>query len=797
MSAESITCRWLLVVVMVLVVACSGAFADRIIYVDDDATGANNGTSWTDAYTFLQDALADANSAEKPVEIRVAQGVYKPDQSRNQLLGERRASFHLINGVSLTGGYAGLAETDPNARNVGLYETILSGDLNGDDIDVNDPCDMLLVQFNRGDNSDHVVKGSDTNASAILDGFTITGGHLMAVSMGPPTGGAGMYIASGNPTIINCTFRGNAASQAGGGMYNIAGSPMLIDCMFEDNYAEFGAGMYNSTTMYLPQRSKPILINCSFSGNYSGREGGGMYNFKSDPNITNCVFSHNFALSYGAGIYNSYSNTELINTSFIENTAGSGGGIYSEDNSNLMLSDCVLRKNIAKLGGGGMCNADANSILLTNCLFSDNSAEQAGGGLAGSGNKATLVNCTFSGNKVYWESTNFSKGGGFHAFGDSVLINCTFCGNWAQQGRAISQYSLSELRLTNCILWDGGNEILINNPSTLVVAYNNIQGGMEGESNINADPCFVEPGYWVDMIDRNTVVEPNHPHAIWVEGDYHLKSQAGRWDPVSKSWVQDDVTSPCIDAGDPNSDWGDEVWPHGGRINMGAYGGTREASMSVEPQAMFLPRVAYIYGNDMDAAESFQALFVSYGCSTELIKLSEAAVTALDSYDLIVIGNDTGFTSSWGDTETVAAIEASGKPVVGIGEGGYAFFGKLGLSVGWPNGAHGNRNSIAVIDQNNPLFSEPYPIYLPEDGTLQLYTETEHVGLYLWPVPETVTVLGSEVDNPGYYPLALENDRYLLWGFEDSAQNLTETGKKLLVNTVIRTANAAWEMQTN
>ncbi len=121
----------------------------------------------------------------------------------------------------------------------------------------------------------------------------------MAVSMGSPTGGAGMYIASGSPTIINCIFTGNAASQAGGGMYNIAGSPTLIDCKFENNYAEFGAGMYNFTTMYLPQRSKPTLINCSFNGNYSDRKGGGMYNFKSDPNLINCTFNHNFALVYG------------------------------------------------------------------------------------------------------------------------------------------------------------------------------------------------------------------------------------------------------------------------------------------------------------------------------------------------------------------------------------------------------------------------------------------------------------------------------------------------------------------
>jgi len=79
-----------------------------------------------------------------------------------------------------------------------------------------------------------------------------------------------------------------------------------------------------------------------------------------------------------------------------------------------------------------------------------------------------------------------------------------------------------------------------------------------GPGNIEADPLFADPN----------------------NGDYHLKSQAGRWDPNSQGWVKDDVTSPCIDAGDPMSPIGYEPFPNGGRINMGAYGGTTEASKS-------------------------------------------------------------------------------------------------------------------------------------------------------------------------------------------------------------------------
>jgi len=183
-----------------------------------------------------------------------------------------------------------------------------------------------------------------------------------------------------------------------------------------------------------------------------------------------------------------------------------------------------------------------------------------------------------------------------------------------------------------------------------------------------------------------------------------------------------------------------------------------------------------------------------YGCSTTLIKLNDVPATPLDSYDLIIVANDTQHENIWSDPNTVAAIEDSNKPVIGLGEGGYTFFGELELSIGSPNGTHGSQNSIEVIDPNCSLYSTPYSIDIPEDRALQLYTETEHVGLYLWPtIPESVTVLGGEVDSVNYFPLAMQHNRYLLWGFTESPQKMTEIGKTLFINVVIWTANKAWE----
>jgi len=108
-------------------------------------------------------------------------------------------------------------------------------------------------------------------------------------------------------------------------------------------------------------------------------------------------------------------------------------------------------------------------------------------------------------------------------------------------------------------------------------------GGWLGQGNIKADPLFAGRGRWVDGKDPNLTVRADDPGAVWVMGDYHLQSQAGRWDPRLCSWQQDLTTSPCIDAGDPATPVGREPTPNGGIVNLGVYGGTVEASRSVLP----------------------------------------------------------------------------------------------------------------------------------------------------------------------------------------------------------------------
>lgn len=606
---------------LMVLLAASGA-AGRIIYVDGHASrGANDGSSWADACNYLQDALADANASPKPVEIRVAQAIYKPDQGASQTPGDRNASFQLIDGVTLKGGYAGFGEPDPNARDIEAYETILSGDLADNDIPVADPCD-LLTEPTRADNSYTIVTAGPCSTSTVLDGFTVSCGNAIrdrhpldqrgtalivwAASAFAPScpsivdctfvhnsayiGGA-LYVLGGCPKLTRCRFLRNAATRGGallnsaireGGEYESGCQFLLKECVFASNHAvDAGGGMYISG-------GSPDIIGCTFEDNRA-RSGGGMYNDSSSPTVANCTFSSNSASGYGGGMHNeSLSNPTIINCTFIGNSASYGAGMSNQHSSYPVAADCVFMMNQVYNGyGGGMHNSHRGDPTLTRCTFSANYAS-LGAAMFCEGSNPTLTNCVLSGNRADYHFPGhtspppwFANGGAIFC-GDSnlTLANCTLSENRASEGAVMCHIGGGVTMLTHCILRDGDDEIVNAGGSTANVAYSNVRGGWPGESNIDADPCFVDPGRWVNAGDPNQIAEPDDPNPVWVDGDYHLKSQAGRWDPKTLSWVKDDVTSPCIDAGDRMSPIGHEPFPNGGIINMGAYGGTVEASKS-------------------------------------------------------------------------------------------------------------------------------------------------------------------------------------------------------------------------
>jgi hypothetical protein len=152
----------------------------------------------------------------------------------------------------------------------------------------------------------------------------------------------------------------------------------------------------------------------------------------------------------------------------------------------------------------------------------------------------------------------------------SIYDHCTISGNDGGYAGAAFRFVDSNVIITNSIVT--GNlpeQIVVDNGNEPLVRYSNIEGLWDDIGNIDVDPHFAMEGQWIDGTE---------PYGIWIDGDYHLKAWAGRWDPILMDWMFDVFTSPCIDAGDPDAPFSIEPQPNGERINMGAYGGTNQAS---------------------------------------------------------------------------------------------------------------------------------------------------------------------------------------------------------------------------
>jgi hypothetical protein len=424
----------------------SFSVANTVVYVNADATGANNGSSWANAFTDLQSALAVACSG---AEIWVAAGTYKPTTGT-----DRNISFSMKNGMAIFGGFNG-TETQLSERDWVNNVTILSGDIG--------------TIGNNADNSYHVIFNNNNglDGTAVLDGFTISAGNADRL-IAPRERGGGMYNNNSSPMVSNCTFQHNAANSFGGGMYNDNASPSLTNCTFSENTANYssgdgdGGGMYNNN-------SNPILANCTFTGNNSD-QGGGMHNFASNPNLSNCSFSANHS-KIGGGIYNVGSAPILTNCTFSNNMAtGNAGGMYNVS-SNPILTNCTFAGNTAFDGGGIFNSISAPSFV--NCIFSGNTAGNNGGGLFNANSNHSLFNCTLSGN------TAGTSGGGLHNFNFSPS-------------------------LTNCLVWNNrangvtgsADANMSNEGATPVISYSLLQGhNPGGTGNLDGIANAANPNY--------------------------------------------------------------------------------------------------------------------------------------------------------------------------------------------------------------------------------------------------------------------------------------------------------------
>lgn len=337
------------------------AYAAGVIYVDDDSTCTSScGGSWTSAYPNLQSALAVASSGD---EIWVAEGVYYPDEGTGQTDNDIHSIFTLVNGVSIYGGFVG-DETMLSQRDATENRTILSGDIDKNDINTDGNNIAETYADIQGVNALHVTLGSFTDSTTVLDGFTITAGYApggyasSTVAWVDSGNGGGMLIINGSPMLFHLIFSGNVAYVNGGGLfsgldasYPGTSNPTLTDIAFNGNYAVYGGGMFNLS-------SSPSLANFTFSNNTAGW-GGGLYNKWGDPALVNLTLSENNASNQGGGMFVETGNPTLTNVSFSGNTASTeGGGMYNY-NSHPTLINTMLANSTS----GGDCVNNLNSSL--------------------------------------------------------------------------------------------------------------------------------------------------------------------------------------------------------------------------------------------------------------------------------------------------------------------------------------------------------------------------------------------------------------------------------------------------
>jgi hypothetical protein len=481
---------------------CSPTVQARTIFVDAVAVGANNGTSWTNAYRELQSALGIAMTGD---EIWVAAGTYRPDFGATAGIhtGDQCASFTLKNGVAVYGGFEGAdsagypgGETQRDQRDPVAHETILSGDLLGDDVtdpeavpcisDQTVPPDPACARFDvngsgkvdgsdlmMSDNSRHVVLASNCESSAVLDGFTVTAGFTIDSNTTCGSYGGGMRIVGSiaSPTIRNCRLVANAAIW-GGGLY--------------------AAGL-----------GGPGISNCVFTRN-RGLEGGGGVEIQVGGTITDCSFLQNRS-EFAAGAYTYGDGLVMTRCTFVENRADRDGGGMANYQSTVNVRDCVFRSN----SPSAVCNFFSAHPTFVGCQFLANwtfplvpgiGVDADGGGVRNIvGSTATVVNCVFVGNH------SASSGGGLSGRGDggATVINCTFVENTSVDGgAAVASVDNGPVNVHNSILWGDSIEGVASQQApvdgNVPVTYSCVQDRTAGDGhvfsgvgNTDLDPFFV------------------------------------------------------------------------------------------------------------------------------------------------------------------------------------------------------------------------------------------------------------------------------------------------------------------
>lgn len=448
------------------------------VFVNQSATGANDGSSWDNAYTDLNTAIDNTESGD----LWIASGNYTPGGATN--------SYRITKNLNLYGGFDG-TETSLEDRNLTVNVTVLDGDQLGNDLDFN--FDTLLKE----DNSRHIIWIDSLLDNVTIDGFVIKNGFTLDdgdLDL-EERAGAGIFAYSGID-VMNVSFENNFA-RAGAAAY-VAGNITPIEASsFDFISVTKSSASSQSAGIFTGNLNDVYVANSQFVGNLTSR--GAFYPLRCNGVlVTNCSFRENISGGFGGAFFIWNNNNVIIeNSEFIDNAGSNGGVCYIDgreaitDADNVIIRNCTFEGNSATSGSGGAVNTWEMSITVENCSFDGNTAPGgSSGALALNGNSGDDATINVTNNTF---TDNFAGFGGalgcYNANGIITIDNNDFTENGAATsgGAAINAFGPNVTYTNNTFSQDsarfGGALATQNNTTTVSLISNDFIGNL---TDVNA-----------------------------------------------------------------------------------------------------------------------------------------------------------------------------------------------------------------------------------------------------------------------------------------------------------------------
>lgn len=620
---------------MILAFIATGAFAE--VYVDAAlATGANDGTSWANAYQGaggLQAAIDDGSG-----DIHVAAGTYD--------------AIVLASGAVVLGGFN-----------------------NGDALADRDPVTKVAI-IDGGGAATCVV--ADAVQNTVLDGFTLQNG-VSTVTVGTATVGGGIFARSldATNTMQNLVVRNCSATGSGGGLYLTASTLVLADCVFDNNTTGgSGGGAYigncagltvsdcaftnNETTAASTHgggasvvSGTVVLSGCTVADNVAVAGGGGVFTMSANFTATGCTFSGNKGSWIGGGLcMNAEGPWTVTDCTFIGNSAQGGGLRISGNNTandTATVSGCTFTDNVGAGNSASGIHLNANdAVLVTDCVITGGTGTRGAILVDNCAKRQKIVNCLLQGNA--------GSIGALFVAGPADVVNCTLAGNTATNQTVVVWGSNSKLNMLNCVVW--GNQDHTETPALDFGSWS----GQDAATAATVNYCDFErfPG----LADY----DPN-PFAL---GTGNVSVDPQFFDKANKDYRLH-FLSPVLDAGDaadpltPDHDLlGDPRPGTVAGVSMGAY---EEGAM---PASVPVPDVGGM--SQEDAIAALEAL------GFNVVVVTEYSDTTPEG-EIVGTNPPAGTDAPPGSTVELIISDGPPPPFVGVPAAGVAALIALGLAL--------------------------------------------------------------------------------------------------------------------